>query len=76
MKILTCGCAAYARNEQGQECCTLHANTEFMEVDLTGRIAKCDMCSNTQKSSENLAFFKYKPNSNTDSYYCGCWGWN
>lgn len=44
--------------------------------DLTGRRAKCRECSNTTVSSIRLAFFKYRKDSDQDSYYCGCHGWN
>jgi hypothetical protein len=47
------------------------------DIDLSNRMAKCaeGRCSNQQPSSFKLAFFNYHPTSNTDSYYCGCRGW-
>ena len=29
-----------------------------------------------QPSDFNLAFFKYKPKSIQDEFYCGCFGWD
>jgi len=28
------------------------------------------------ESSLKLPFFKHKPDSDYDEYYCGCWGWD
>ena len=30
----------------------------------------------SQPSSFGLAFFKYKPESSQDEFYCGCFGWD
>jgi len=63
---------------------------EALEIDtniptLTGRIAKCcygngqNNChpdGRPEESSLDLAFFKYQPQNQEDSYYCGCWGWD
>lgn len=27
-------------------------------------------------SNWGLPFFKHRPDKKTDSYYCGCWGWD
>ncbi len=27
-------------------------------------------------SSWDLPFFSYRPERETDTYYCGCWGWD
>lgn len=46
--------------------------------DFAGRMASCSYCRRERSSSEfeRLAFFKYRPDSKTDSYYCGCRGWD
>lgn len=44
--------------------------------NIKGRMAVCWDCGRTVPSNENLPFFKYKPNSESDSYYCGCCGWD
>lgn len=43
--------------------------------DLSERMAQCS-CGKAAPSSPQLAFFKHEPTRKTDSYYCGCWGWN
>ena len=43
---------------------------------LEGRMAVCCDCGRTVPSDENLPFFKNKPHSEHDSYYCGCYGWD
>lgn len=30
----------------------------------------------TASRPDKLAFFKHRPTLSTDTYYCGCWGWN
>jgi len=44
--------------------------------DLTGRKARCPDCKRTTDSSLDLAFFEYRPDYDTDMYYCGCRGWD
>ena len=45
-----------------------------------GRRNECDDCSGTctheRDSSVNSAFFSYKPDSEFDTFYCGCFGWD
>ena len=43
---------------------------------LTNRKAKCIWCGQIRESNETLPFFEYKQNSDFDSYYCGCGGWD
>jgi len=33
-------------------------------------------CMCEVESSLKLPFFKHKPDSDYDEYYCGCWGWD
>ena len=44
--------------------------------NLKGRMAVCSYCGRTVSSDDNLPFFKHKPDSKQDSYYCGCFGWD
>lgn len=46
------------------------------EPDLTGRKARCKYCGEIVDSKASLPFFEYRPDMETDSYYCGCRGWN
>lgn len=43
--------------------------------DLTGRKARCE-CGGTRDSDISLPFFTHRPDCDTDSYYCGCRGWD
>lgn len=45
-------------------------------VGLEGRVAQCPYCSKKVTSKWNLPFFEHRPDLPTDSYYCGCFGWN
>lgn len=67
--------------------CTLHHCAEQVpDPDLTGRIAKCSERSGGKlrqhpdgapvPSVMTLPFFRHRPDAETDSYYCGCWGWD
>ena len=80
--MMKCGHAANATRD-GKPCCVVCVgiNPGAMEVDdnapdLTGRMASCPNCSRQEPSSPNLAFFQYRPNAATDSYYSGCRGWD
>lgn len=44
--------------------------------DLEGRKARCPDCGSEVPSDVGLAFFGYRPDRSTDSFYCGCRGWN
>lgn len=44
--------------------------------DLDGRVATCGYCRRERSSDFGLAFFEYRPESKSDSYYCGCRGWD
>lgn len=44
---------------------------------LDNRKAKCSYgCGAETASSLTLPFFSYRPSAETDSYYCGCYGWD
>jgi hypothetical protein len=44
--------------------------------DLTDRKASCIYCKRLVVSNTDLPFFEHRPLLETDSYYCGCKGWN
>lgn len=74
--IMKCGCVANA-TYNGKPYCFTHDcdQVEKNFPDLSNRIAKCSMCNNHEKSSENLPFFRHRPDCDFDDYYCGCGGW-
>lgn len=82
--LLKCGCAAHAERVMPDgsrvPSCITHSCIEPAEIqpDLRGRKAKCCYgCRNTIVDSDlNLAFFEFKPGSEFDKYYCGCFGWD
>ncbi len=39
-------------------------------IEQGGRFCRCEV-----ESSENLAFFRHKPDASFDEFYCGCSGW-
>lgn len=81
--LMKCGHTANAVSN-GKPCCAIcfgidEGATEIADTvpDLTGRKAKCFYgCGKIADSSYSLPFFEYKPNSEYDSYYCGCEGWD
>lgn len=78
--MLTCGCRAIgslvASDGVRRPYCPIHDCGELMSAppDLTGRQARCTYCKNHRESSPDLAFFQYRPAAESDSYYCGCRG--
>lgn len=80
--IAACGCAftsLLGRGDDLQWACGLHDCTEQMDPppDLSQRKARCTYCSRVEPSDfEQLAFFKYRADHETDQYYCGCRGWS
>lgn len=76
-KLLKCGHEPNA-TQNGKPCCVICNCFEFAETkpDLTGRCAKCSDCGNIQPSNYNLIFFRYRPDCQYDSFYCGCRGWD
>lgn len=76
-KLMACGHAANATFD-GEPACAICRKTEAAQVqmDLEGRSAWCVLCGENTQSSTNLPFFEYRPNLDTDTYYCGCWGWD
>ena len=79
--MMKCGHTANARCENGP-CCVicapkLEAYQAVMPPDLTKRMAICSYGNGAPvPSSLELAFFEHHPDGETDSYYCGCKGWD
>ena len=75
--LMKCGHIANALTGDNKPCCVICECYEEAQqkVDVSGRMMKCS-CGKTEPSNPNAAFFEYKPNSDFDSFYCGCWGWD
>ena len=43
---------------------------------LDGRMARCPYCKKETPSRIKLPFFQHREGNDTDSYYCGCRGWD
>lgn len=81
--MMKCGHAANAVDRGGKPCCVIcvgiHSGAEEIDDNppsLTERMAECPYCSRKRASSADLAFFEHRPNRVTDSFYCGCRGWD
>jgi hypothetical protein len=44
--------------------------------NLSNRKATCGDCGKVVDSSLGLVFFEHRPKRETDTYYCGCCGWD
>jgi hypothetical protein len=84
IQLMACGCSAQGvmvDKETGNKipCCVVHDCTIPAEnqPDLTGRKAVCTYSGHRPVDSKfKLAYFVYTPEKETDSYYCGCYGWD
>lgn len=82
--LMTCGCSAQGfmvGNKTGEKtpACVVHDCITPVETqpDLTGRQAVCCYSGHRPTDSRfTLAYFAYQPEKETDSYYCGCYGWD
>ena len=80
--MMKCGHAANATHDGKPICAICFGITPDAEIiadtapDLTGRKARCKYCSEVRDSKASLPFFEYRPKQKTDSFYCGCRGWN
>lgn len=43
---------------------------------LEGRKARCSLCGKETDSRWDLPFFEFNKKYSTDTYYCGCRGWD
>lgn len=86
MYLMKCGHVANAKDENGSSCCAICApRSEAFQIakhcegndGLEGRSARCIYnCGKKIESKWELPFFKYQPDQEFDSYYCGCFGWD
>lgn len=84
MPMMMCGHAANARLGDTPICAICvgireldaKARTPAPEPNLEGRVAVCGYCARSRPSAMTLAFFEHRPALATDSYYCGCRGWD
>lgn len=77
--ILKCGCRITTKTSDEKPYCLIHDCDETITIDeniLVKRQAKCAWCGRKVESNTKLPFFKHKPESDCDEYYCGCGGWN
>jgi hypothetical protein len=78
-KTMKCGCTENSKDENGNPFCVIHYCSEVEQEPnrLEGRTAKCAYtCGKTAASNVNLPFFQYQQDKETDSFYCGCLGWD
>jgi len=64
----TARCAYFGRTKPQRR----YANDECNYGCRGNPVCQCG----EQPSDSNLAFFKYKPDSPQDTFYCGCHGWD
>ncbi len=76
--LMKCGHIANAYDKDNKPCCAICNCFEIAESkpNIQGRKAKCRQCGRITDSDYNLPFFEYRKNSEYDSYYCGCYGWD
>lgn len=80
--LMKCGHTTSIKDSDGNYVCPICVGltpnariAEEKKVDLKNRTAKCT-CGCERPSNYNLPFFEYCPNSQYDSFYCGCRGWD
>jgi hypothetical protein len=85
MPMMKCGCSSNGaeRVATGEPVCITHLGlhpgaTEVADEtpDLTGRQARCADCGGLTDSKPTLPFFVSRPDSEFDSWYSGCRGWD
>lgn len=81
MYLMACGHIANAKEyETNKPVCIICDCDKVIKVvkkdSYKDRIAKCTECGKETQSNPHLAFFKYEPDKEYDSYYCGCYGWD
>ena len=76
MRILQCGHMSLSDSDPY---CAIRYDTEYndcmfreSEPDLTLRVAQCVSCNTKTRSNLHLNMFEYRPDQETDLYYCGC----
>lgn len=81
--LMKCGHSANATTGDGKPVCVicLGVNPGAETIDdsppsLKDRIARCQTCGRETESNYSLPFFELRMDKETDSYYCGCRGWD
>lgn len=76
--FMKCGHIAYSFDNNGRPYCIMCDCYDIADniPDLTERKAVCSDCGKIVDSNFNLPFFEYRKNRDTDSFYCGCMGWD
>ena len=75
--LMKCGHTANAQTLSGEPCCAICNCYEIKNKEsLDGRKAKCSSCGKIVDSEYDLPFFRFEPDKEYDSFYCGCWGWD
>lgn len=81
--IMECGHSVVAHDGKGNASCIIcigiHPGAGVIakeQPDLQGREATCGYCRKVTRSRSELPFFRHKPDSQYDEYYCGCKGWD
>lgn len=80
--VMKCGHTALGRKRDGSPVCPMcvgiDPRAEIVDDNppvLDGRMAVCPYCKRERASDYGLPFFEHRPTRDTDSYYCGCRGW-
>ena len=76
--LMKCGHVANSETTDGKPFCVVCGCYDLADNQpiLRNRKAKCYWCEKEVESSFNLPFFKFRPEQEYDSYYCGCGGWD
>ena len=83
--LMACGCVAQGVSlAKMKPVCIVHlgfnkaAEEPVKEMpNLSGRKSKCRYCSKMDvDSSFKLPYFNHRTDQDTDTFYCGCAGWN
>lgn len=80
--LMTCGHTANGYKVIGNRripCCVICDCDKIAQqtfVVNSSRLMKCRSCGRVVESNQDAAFFKFQPDEEYDSYYCGCDGWD
>lgn len=78
-RLMKCGHLGYGQTSDGRACCAIcdcdEVADESSAKDLTNRKARCYCCGKVVNSSYSLPFF-HTSETEYDTYYCGCGGWD
>lgn len=80
--MMKCGHSANSTSNEKPACAICAGIKDGWNVidtsppSLDERNASCAYCKKEVPSNTNLAFFERRSDKQTDSYYCGCRGWD